>query len=210
VRAAAHAAARTVGHEIREGLSFLWRHAGLRANTLLVLIAVLGAGAFYPLTFIMAVRVLRGGARAFGIMEAAIALGYLVGAVAMGALGNRVRKGLTITIGLAVMGAAYVLVSTATSLAMVVAPLVLHGIANAAFLISVDTYFQQTVPEHLRGRVWGVRFTLTQGLYALSVLGGGALAGTSIGVRPLFVVAGAIVALAGIGGLFVREVRDAR
>jgi len=87
---------------------------------------------------------------------------------------------------------------------------VLHGIANAAFLISVDTYFQQSVPEHLRGRVWGVRFTLTQGTYALSVLAGAALAGTSIGVRPLFVVAGAIVALAGIGGLFVREVRDAR
>jgi len=210
VRAAAHAAARTVGHEIREGLGFLRHHIGLRANTLFVLVAALGGGASYPLTFLLAVRVLRGGARSFGIMEAAIALGYLVGAVAMGALGNRVRKGLAITIGLAVMGAALALVSTVNSLAVAVVPFALLGVANAAFLISVDTYFQQSVPEHLRGRVWGVRFTLTQGTYALSVLAGAALAGTSIGVRPLFVVAGAIVALAGIGGLFVREVRDAR
>jgi MFS family permease len=208
VRAAAHAAARTVGEDIREGLSYLWQHVGLRANTIFVLIAAIGLGAFYPLTFLMAVRVLGGGARAFGVMEAAIALGYLAGALAMGALGNRVRKGLAITVGLTLMGAALALVSTVNSLPVIIAPLVAIGVANAAFLISVDTYFQQTVPEHLRGRVWGVRFTLTQGLYAFSVLGGGALAGTSIGVRPLLVVAGAIVAAAGIGGLFVRDVRD--
>jgi MFS family permease len=210
VRAAAHAAARTVGDDIREGLRYLWNHVGLRANTLLVLVVVVGLGAFYPLTFLMAVRVLGGGARAFGVMEAAIALGYLAGALVIGALGNRVHMGLAITVGLTLMGAALALVSTASSLVVVVVPLVALGAANAAFLISVDTYFQQTVPEHLRGRVWGVRFTLTQGLYALSVLGGGALAGTSIGVRPLILVAGVVVAAAGIGGLCVRDVRDVK
>jgi MFS family permease len=210
VRAAAHAAARTVGDEIREGLGYLWNHVGLRTNTLFVLVAALGAGASYPLTFLLAVRVLHGGAREFGIMEASIALGFFAGSLAVGVLGNRIKKGLAITTGLAVLGAALALVSAVSSLAVAVVPFFFTGIGNAVFLISVDTYFQQTVPEGLRGRVLGARFTLTQGLYAFSVLGGGALAGTSVGVRPLFIVAGVVVAAAGIGGLFVRDVRDVK
>ena len=50
------------------------------------------------------------------------------------------------------------------------------GLANAAALIAIDTYVQAIVPEKLRGRVWALRFTLTQGVYAVSVLAGGALA----------------------------------
>ena len=86
-------------------------------------------------------------------------------------------------------------------------PLALFGLANAAVLIAVDTYLQQTMPEGMRGRVLGSRFTLTQGTYAVSVLVGGALAGLA-DVRVLFVVAGAIVALSALVGLLSREVRD--
>ena len=61
----------------------------------------------------------------------------------------------------------------------------------------------------MRGRVLGTRFTLTQGMYAVSVLVGGALAGV-VDVRILFVVAGAIVAVLGARrACSSREVRDA-
>ena len=66
---------------------------------------------------------------------------------------------------------------------------------------------QQVVPQGMRGRVLGMRFTLTQGMYALSVLVGGALAGI-VDVRILFVVAGAIVAASAVVGLLSREVRE--
>ena len=82
------------------------------------------------------------------------------------------------------------------------------GIANAVALIAVDTYLQEVVPERLRGRVWGTRFTLTQGTYAISVLAGGALAGV-FDVRALFIVSGVLIALPAIAGLFVREIREA-
>jgi MFS family permease len=205
---AAQQAARSMVREVREGFGYLLHHRGLRANTVLVVAAVAGLGASYPLTFFFAVTVLGGGTRAFGIMEAVIGVGFLVGSLAVAALATRVRKGLAITIGLAVMGACLAAVSVTDAVWQACIPFVVLGAANAAALISVDTYFQEVVPEHLRGRVWGVRFTLTQGTYAVSVLAGAALAGV-FDVRTLFIASGALVALPAIAGLFVRDIRDA-
>ena len=82
------------------------------------------------------------------------------------------------------------------------------GVANAAGMIAIDTYVQRVVPEHVRGRVWGSRFMLTQGAYAVSVIAGGALAGV-FGVQALFVVAGLVVALPALLAFFVPAMRDA-
>ena len=63
------------------------------------------------------------------------------------------------------------------------------------------------MPEALRGRVWGARFTLTQGVYAAGVLVAGALA-TSVGSGPLFGLCGLVVFVPALIGLFVPIVRD--
>jgi MFS family permease len=206
-RAAADRAARTFLDELRDGLSFLRRDRGVRANTVMVVVCVAGLGAAYPLTFLFAVRVLQGGTRAFGALEAAVGAGYLVGSIALVALAARVRKGRVMVTGLAAMGACLALVATTGSVWTAAIPLAVFGVANAAVLIAVDTYLQQAVPEGLRGRVLGSRFTLTQGTYAVSVLVGGALA-TFLDVRLLFSVAGAIVALSALVGLLSAEVRE--
>ena len=98
-------------------------------------------------------------------------------------------------------------VATTGSVWAAAVPLAVFGIANAIVLIAVDTYLQEVVPHGMRGRVLGTRFTITQGMYALSVLVGGALAGF-VDVRLLFVVAGAIVAASSLVGLLAREVRE--
>lgn len=210
-RAPAHQAAerslRAFTGELRAGLRFLFRDRGVRANTIMIVVCVAGLGAAYPLTFLFAVRVLGGGARTFGALEAAVGVGYLAGSLALVALASRVRKGRVMIAGLVVMGVCLVLVAATSSLWVAAVPLALFGLANAAVLIAVDTYLQQAIPEGLRGRVLGSRFTLTQGTYAISVLVGGALAGF-IDVRILFVVAGVIVALSALVGLFSREIRD--
>ena len=192
--------------EIREGFSYLRRHAGLRANTIVAVAAVAGVGAFYPLTFLLAAERFHS-ARTFGFMEAAIAVGYLGGSLAMAAMAKRVRKGLSMTIGLMVMGGCYTVPWVVHSLPLVLADFVVLGAANAAALISIDTYVQSVVPKALRGRVWGTRFTLTQGVYALGVLVAGALA-TTVGLGPLFGLCGLIVFVPALVGLFVPVVRD--
>jgi MFS family permease len=202
----AAARSRSFWAEIREGVTYLLGHAGLRANTILAVAAVAGVGAFYPLTFLLAAERFHG-TRAFGFMEAAMAIGYLGGSVVVGILAKRVHKGFAITIGLMVMGVCYALPWALHALPLILADFVVLGAANAAMLISIDTYVQTVVPEALRGRVWGARFTLTQGVYALGVLVAGALA-TTVGLGPLFGLCGLIVFVPALIGLFVPAVRD--
>jgi MFS family permease len=200
--------ARSFARELREGMSYLRRHRGLAANTVMVLAAAAGLGAGYPLTFLFAVQVLDGGAGTFGLFEAAIGAGYLIGSIAVAAVATRLHKGLAMTIGLAIMGASIVLVAAAPSAAVAIVPFLVVGTANAVVLIAIDTYVQEIVPDGMLGRVWGARFALTQGTYALSVLAGGALA-TTVDIRVLFIVAGLLVAIPGIVALFIREIRGA-
>ena len=192
--------------EIREGFVYLWRHAGLRANTILTVAVVAGVGAFYPLSFLLAMR-RYDGTRAFGLMEAAIAVGFLIGSLAMGVLARRVHKGPAIVGGLMVMGICYALAWPLRPLSLLLADFVVLGCANGVLLISIDTYVQGTVPKALRGRVWGVRFMLTQGVYAVGVLVAGALA-TGVPLGPLFVVCGLILFVPALVAAFVPIVRD--
>ena len=206
-RAAAERSARAFWRELREGFSFLRRDAGLRANTVMILVCVAGLGASYPLTFLFAVNVLDGGTGAFGGLEAVVGAGYLAGSLTLVAFAPRVRKGPLMIAGLALMGACLALVATTDSVWVAAIPFAVFGMANAGALIAVDTYLQQVVPQGMRGRVLGTRFTLTQGMYALSVLAAGALA-AFVDVRVLFIVAGALVAVSALIGLLSREVRE--
>jgi MFS family permease len=207
-REAAQRMAGSFRRELREGLDFLMHHRGLRTNTIMVIGCVAGLGAAYPLTFLFAVNVLDAGTGAFGVFEAVIGLGYLIGSLALATLATRIPKGRAMTIGLVVMGASLALVAAAGGVVVACIPFAVLGLANAAALIAIDTYLQDVVPEQLRGRVFGTRFTLTQGVYALSVLLGGALA-TVVDVRILFIVCGLLIALPALAGLFVRDIREA-
>jgi MFS family permease len=192
--------------EIAEGIRYLREHVGLRANTLLAMAAAAGAGAFYPLTFLLAADRF-GGTTAFGFMEASVAAGYLCAAVVIGSAARRLRKGLAITIGLMVMGVCATLPWVIHALPLVLLDFAALGAANAAVLISIDTYVQVTVPAKLSGRVWGARFTLTQGAFAVGVLVAGALA-TGIGLGPLFGLCGAILFVPALIAFFLPVIRD--
>jgi MFS family permease len=208
VRAAAQRAARSFGHELREGFVFIRHHAGLLANTVVTIAVALGLGASFPLTFFLAVEVLSDDPRAFGVFEAALAVGYLTGSLTVVWLAHRLPVGRSIVVGLSLMGAGLILLSVPEQIWVAALVFALIGIANAVALISIDTYVQKVVPEEIRGRVWGSRFMLTQGAYALSVLGGAALAGV-YDVRALFVVVGLLVSIPALIAFFVPALRDA-
>jgi len=200
--------ASTLRHELREGFRFLRRHRGLFWNTIMIVMSMAGLGAGYPLTFFLAVNVLGGGTRAFGVFEAVIAAGYLVGSIVLAAMATRIRKGHAMILGLATMGLSLAVIALANNTWQACIPLFISGVANSVVAIAVDTYLQEAVPQELRGRVFGVRFTLAQGTYALSVLIGGALAGV-FDVRVLFIVAGVLITVPAVAGLFVRDIREA-
>jgi len=195
-----------VRREAGEGVSFIVHNRGMLMNTIMVAAATVGLGAIYPLTFLYAVQVVGGGARTFGVLEATLAAGFLVGALALTAVADRVRKGVLMIVGMTALGACLIVIGTIDKMPLALVPFFLGGLANAVFLIAIDTYLQETVPEELRGRVSGVRFTLIQGLYAASVLIGGALA-ASYSVQGLFMVFGLIAVIPALAGAFVPEIR---
>jgi MFS family permease len=208
VREAAEARIRSFRRELREGFAFLAHNRGLRMNTIMVVGCVAGLGASYPLAFLLAVRVFDAGTAGFGVLEAVIGVGYLVGSISLAALASRVPKGRAMVAGLVFMGASLSLVAVAGGVVAACIPFAVLGIANSAALIAIDTYLQDIVPEQLRGRVFGTRFTLTQGVYAIAVLVGGALA-TVVAVQWLFIACGLLIAVPALAGLFVREIREA-
>ena len=116
-------------------------------------------------------------------------------------------KGLAITLGVGVLGACIAVLGAVTSLYAALLVLVFAGAANSVAVISINTYFQQAVREELLGRVLGVRFALTHGVYAMSVLGAAALA-TSVDVSTLFIACGAVVALPALVGMYIAAVRN--
>jgi MFS family permease len=205
-RAAAERTGRAFAHDLREGFRLLQGDPRLRANTVMIVVCTAGLGAVYPLTFFFAVDVLDGGPGEFGVLEAAVGAGFFAGSLALVAFAPRMRKGGLMIGGLAVMGACVAMVATTWSLWSAAVPLVLFGIANAIVLIAVDTYLQEIVPQGMRGRVLGTRFTITQGMYAASVLAGAALAGF-FDVTALLVVAGGVILTSALVGLLSREVR---
>jgi DHA3 family macrolide efflux protein-like MFS transporter len=207
LREVVHDVTRNAGADIRQALAYLRGNRALLVNTALVLFAAVGIGASMPLTFVFAAKTLHGGPTDFGLMEAALAAGYLVGALGMAGLAIRAHIGLATTLGLLTMGLGFAAVAMTSSVVVTMLPLFIVGVGNAIALISIDTFFQQTVAEQLRGRVLGVRFTMTQTVIALSVLGGAA-AVSVFPVRTLFVVAGAVIALPGLVGLLFPRLRE--
>ncbi len=195
------------GHQFREGLAYLGRHKGLRTNTIVVIFSAIGVGAAYPLTFFLATNVFDKGAGGFAALEVAIAIGYLVGSVAVAWLGSRLNLGAGMFTGLVGMGLFLGLVALTGNLWSAALPFALFGLADAFAVIAIDTYVQQTVPEELRGRVWGVRLCLTQGASAAAIIVVGALA-SSVSVPALLVAAGLVIAVPAAVGAFIPAGRD--
>ena len=206
--ASGHRSAPSFWTQLREGIGFLVRERALLLNTLVTVCFAAGLGASYPLTFLLAVDVLNAGARGFGLMEAAIGLGYLLGSVALAALASRVRRGWAMIGGWAVMGVSLAVVGSTSNIWQACAAFLVFGTANSAALIAIDTYLLATVPERLRGRVFGVRFTVTQGIYALSVIIGAAMAGFA-GTRTLLLLSGGLMLLTGLSAALLRDISDA-
>lgn len=201
-------AMKSVRRDLREGLRYMRRHRGLLMNTLMVCGSAAGMGATFSLSLLLAVRVFDGDTRTFGQFGTATAIGFLIGSVSLTAVAGRVRKGLAMTIGIATMGVSLAAIAVCSTVWQACIVFVVFGLANAIALITIDTYLQGAVPESLRGRVFGVRFMLTQGIFALSALAGGALTAI-ISVPVLFIVSGVIVAVPALMGIAVRDIRDA-
>lgn len=199
--------------EMGEGLRFLIRQTELLANTLVTTVAQLAFGAEVVGSLIYAQRVLDQQLLPFpenyGWMMASLGLGSVIGGLFIGAFAARAPKGPMTILGFISMGLALIAIGLTRHPYVAVGLYFAVGVANMLFLVPTITLFQERTPQRLFGRVVSTRQALTLGAMAVSMGVAGWLAGL-IGAASVLMLGGVMVAVAGLGGLLVPAMRDAR
>ena len=198
--------------ELVEGWQFLRRRAALIQNTLISALAQMSVGVTLALTVVYARDTLDGSLipypQNFAALETAIGVGNLVGGLAVGALGARLRKGWLVVGGFIVMGLATVVLGLTGNVLVALAAAAVIGIANLVYIIPTQTVFMEMTPIELMGRVVAFRSSLVFGSMTLAMGVSGILA-ESVPVGLVIAAFGALTTLGGLIGALLPAVRDA-
>ncbi|WP_392543507.1 MFS transporter [Oryzobacter telluris] len=181
--------------EVGEGLRFLWRHAGVRSQTVVGFLLSLSGAGFMSLSVPFADRLLGVGTSGwrFGLLFAVWGVGgMLVAGMTPWLLRHLSPNRLTL-LWLPVAGVAGIVVTTTSTWLVAVVVMVVWGISYQGVILNSMTYRQQVTPERLLGRVNTAGRMLSFGVgWTGGALGASALAGL-VGLRV------ALVSVVGVG-----------
>jgi MFS family permease len=178
----------------RDGLRFVFREPIIRSTMLLDFFATFFASAMALLP-IFAQDVLHVGARGYGLLAAAPAVGSLVGSLAMLPLGHRLtRQGLTLIWAVVGYGLTTIVFGISRTFWLTFACLALSGLCDVVSAVIRNLVRQLQTPDAMRGRMVGVNMVFFLGGPQLGELEAGVLAHW-IGA-PLSVVLGGVGCLA--------------
>jgi MFS family permease len=142
---------------------------------------------------------LGGGPGALGLLYAAPAAGALVASVTSGWVGRVHRHGLAVILAASAWGIAVVGFGLSDSLVLALALLALAGFADMVSGIFRMTIWNQTIPDHLRGRLAGIEMvSYTSGPLLGNVESG--VVASFAGIRAS-AVSGGILCVASVGAL---------
>jgi MFS family permease len=162
--------------DIREGLSFAFRHPTLRVLLLLIGVTSLFGMSFATLIPAWAVRVLGGDATTNGLMQSARGLGALLGALWIASLGRFKYKGRLLTIGLLTMPATILIFSQVRWLPLSLLLLMATGLTIIPVVNLANALVQTLAPDELRGRIMSIYSLIFMGMWPLGGLWVGTLA----------------------------------
>jgi MFS family permease len=203
---------RLFADELADGWRFLRGKPALIQNTLISTIAQMSVGVTLALTVVYARDELSGQLIAYpanyAAIETAIGIGNLVGGLAVGAVGARLRKGWLVVGGFIAMGLATVVLGLTGNILVALAAAAVMGIANLVFIVPTQTIFIQLTPIELMGRVVAFRGSLVFGSMTLAMGIAGILA-ESVPAGLVIAAFGGLTVLGGLIGAFLPAVRDA-
>ncbi|HEX8004584.1 MAG TPA: MFS transporter [Mycobacteriales bacterium] len=163
--------------DLREGLGYMRQDATTRSVVLMCMATnMLDAGFGGVMLPFYAERVLDD-RRALGLVVGVAGAAALAGALAFGAVGQRLPRRATFFVAFLLCGPPrFFVVASGARLAVLVAVTAMSGLFAGALNPIMDTAIFDRVPEHLRARVWGV--VIAGSSAAIPV--GGVLAGLSV------------------------------
>ncbi len=188
------------------GLQFIWNRPAIRMFGLFVLLINFVSGPAGVLTVVFSRSVLHAGLQGYGYLEAAYAVGGVVGSVVSAWASRRLRLWQLSFIALVGSGLSLASMPIAASLIESIIALTLASIVITMLNIPLFTALQLLSPEELRGRVMA-SFGLFAGIgQPLGLLIGSWLMG-AIAPSPVFLASGILLAMCGILSFFSRTLR---
>jgi len=191
--------------DIRDGLSYLKHHTQVRVAIvqLVLLSCVFAALAVLGVRLAELLPTLK--ASQFGFLLAAGGVGLALGAITVGHSGHRVpRRYLSLwgTLGMALsLG---LLAWTTQQLWLSLGLLTVLGFSGSLVAIPMQTLIQETTPEAMRGKVFGLQNNLVNIALTLP-LALASLVETALGLPTVFGVLGVLVGVVGVATWYIAD-----
>lgn len=192
----------TVRARVREGLRYLWRHDGVRANTVVSMLQSAGGAGFMALYVPWADRVLQVGTSGwrFAAIYCVWGLGGITASSVYPRLAIRFGSPRVTVWALPVSAVTGVAAASMTHWLPVAAITIVWGVSYQLVILGSISYRQEVTPEHLLSRVNTVGRMVAWGLgWSVGALAAGGLAGW-LGLRPAIIVATSLIGLAALYG----------
>jgi MFS family permease len=185
----------TLFQDAREGLAVVARMVGVRIVIAGSAAALFFGGAFNVGELLFAKDELHTTDAGYSILVALFGLGFVGGSLAGSGGGSPDLLRRRFLQGCALMGLGFLLSGLAPTLAVALATFTLAGFGNGLLLVHERIIVQETVPDRLLGRAFGVKDALASWAFGTAFLAAG-------GVLTLIDARGLIIA-SGVGGLIV-------
>jgi MFS family permease len=192
---------RTEGHlrDLVAGLKVVVASRPLLAVLVAWSIVMLSNAAVNVSEVFLATRVFDAGDIGYGILVAAGAIGLVVGSFSVGGLIDRHGVRGPYGLGIAVMGAGFLVAAGAPSLWVALPFVVLAGVGNGAAVVCNVVLVQRGAPDALRGRAFSVLMGIGYGVLGLGMVAAGPFT-NAYGARAAWVVASALCAVGALVG----------
>ncbi|NLK08950.1 MAG: MFS transporter [Firmicutes bacterium] len=169
-------------HNFKQGFAYIWNNEGLRTIILFALTLNFIANPLFSVVFpYFGKEVLRMDASHFGFIQSSFPVGLMLGTFIVGALTQRYTKFRLLTAGIVGQGFLVIFMSiiafpavyqglSATAVFISIAlPMLMLGVLSVQVNVPLGVALQESVPDHYRGRVFGLMDSLTQMLVPLSM-----------------------------------------
>ncbi len=202
VRTAAREAREGLGSVVRDGLTSLRGKPALLHGLVLVGFVMFAVGGGAVGLVLLADAHLDLGEEGFSILLSALAVGTLVGAIAVGGLSSEKRKGPMVVLAVVSAGALLMVLSLVGAPLLAVGIMFAVGIVCALVLVPFTTMLQERMGDHVMGTSFGVLNTALSAPMVAGVLIAGPVL-ESLGELVLFRALGVLLVAVGLASLLL-------
>ena len=193
--------------EIGDGLRYVWQQPVVRTLTVIIGVTSIFGFSYSVLLPAYAVDVLKVGETGYGLLNAAVGVGALTGALAVASLSRRKNKGMQLTVGTLIFPLAVLAFAATRAFPLTLVCMAGAGIGFVIQNATSNTIIQLMAPDELRGRVMSVYSLFFFGTTPVGALFSGAVAERWDSTTSIVLGAGVTLAFALAIFFFVPAVR---